>query len=134
MLGKRCALTPSALRNLRTLPLKMSSFIIASFAAPNARSAAPCRTKPSVGAPAVLNHSRTLSQGDRGAPCNGSLNFTEPTLGFFARFPVSNETRVYPNGSQVDQGVARKAQPEPEGEMEETETPADPEAPLFLIR
>src|SRR5262249_27466829 len=69
-----------------------------------------------------------------GAPCNGSLNFTEPTLGFFARFPVSNETRVYPNGSQVDQGVASKAQPEPEGEMEETETPADPEAPLFLIR
>jgi hypothetical protein len=69
-----------------------------------------------------------------GAPCNGSLNFTEPTLGFFARFPVSNKTRVYPNGSQVDQGVARKAQPEPEGEMEETETPADPEAPLYLIR
>jgi len=51
-----------------------------------------------------------------------------------ARLPVSNETRVYPNGSQVDQGVARKAQPEPEGEMEETETPADPEAPLYLIR
>jgi len=32
----------------------------------------------------------------------------------------------------VDQGVARKAQPEPEGEMEETETPPDPEAPLYL--
>ena len=65
--------------------------------------------------------------------CNAGFNFTEPTLGFFARFPVSNETRVYPNGSQVDQGVASKAQPEPEGEMEETETPADPEAPLYLI-
>jgi hypothetical protein len=34
----------------------------------------------------------------------------------------------------VDQSVARKAQQEPEGEMEETETSADPEAPLYLIR
>ena len=51
-------------------------------------------------------------------------------LGFWSQM----KTRVYPNGSQVDQGVARKAQPEPEGEMEETETPADPEAPLYLIR
>src|SRR5260370_23773545 len=41
--------------------------------------------------------------------------------------------RSAPNGSQVDQGIARKAQPEPEGEMEETETPADREAPLCLI-
>src|SRR5215831_20284293 len=30
----RCALTPSILRNLRMLPLKMSSFMIASFADP----------------------------------------------------------------------------------------------------
>ena len=33
----------------------------------------------------------------------------------------------------MDQGVARKAQPEPEGEMEKTKTPADPEASLYLI-
>jgi hypothetical protein len=38
------------------------------------------------------------------------------------------KTRVYPNGSQVDQGVARKAQQEPEGEMEETETAVAAEA------
>jgi hypothetical protein len=38
-------------------------------------------------------------------------------------------TRVR-NGSQVDQGVARKAQQEPEGKMEETETAAAAEAPL----
>jgi len=26
--------------------------------------------------------------------CNANFNFTEPTLGFFANLPVSNETRV----------------------------------------
>jgi hypothetical protein len=33
------------------------------------------------------------------------------------------------NGKQVDQGIARKAQQEPEGEMEGTETAAEGEAP-----
>jgi hypothetical protein len=33
------------------------------------------------------------------------------------------------NGKEVDQGVARKAQQEPEGEMEGTETAAAEEAP-----
>jgi len=37
-------------------------------------------------------------------------------------------TNEYGNGSQVDQSVARKAQQEPEGEMEETETAAAAEA------
>ena len=32
------------------------------------------------------------------------------------------------NGKEVDQGIARKAQQEPEGEMEETETAAAAEA------
>jgi hypothetical protein len=32
----------------------------------------------------------------------------------------------------VDQGVARKAQQEPEGEMEKTETPGAAEAPAYL--
>src|SRR5258706_11920502 len=45
---------------------------------------------------------------------------------------TSANARIIPNGSQVDQGIARKAQPEPEGEMEETETPADRKAPLCL--
>jgi hypothetical protein len=35
----------------------------------------------------------------------------------------------YTNGKEVDQGVARKAQQEPEGEMEGTETAAAAEAP-----
>jgi hypothetical protein len=34
------------------------------------------------------------------------------------------------NGSQVDQGLAGKAQQEPEGEMEETETSGAAEAPI----
>jgi hypothetical protein len=34
----------------------------------------------------------------------------------------------YTNGKEVDQGVARKAQQEPEGEMEGTETAAAEEA------
>ena len=33
------------------------------------------------------------------------------------------------NGKEVDQGIARKAQQEPEGEMEGTETAAEGEAP-----
>jgi len=33
------------------------------------------------------------------------------------------------NGKEVDQGIARKAQQEPEGEMEGTETAAAAEAP-----
>jgi len=33
------------------------------------------------------------------------------------------------NGKEVDQGIARKAQQEPEGEMEGTETAAEAEAP-----
>jgi hypothetical protein len=37
------------------------------------------------------------------------------------------------NGSQVDQGLAGKAQQEPEGEMEETETSGAAEAPAYLI-
>jgi hypothetical protein len=32
----------------------------------------------------------------------------------------------------MDQGVARKAQQEPEGEMEKTETPGAAEAPAYL--
>jgi hypothetical protein len=32
----------------------------------------------------------------------------------------------------VDQGVARKTQQEPEGEMEKTETPGAAEAPAYL--
>jgi len=32
----------------------------------------------------------------------------------------------------VDQGVARKAQQEPEGEMEKTETPGAAEVPAYL--
>jgi hypothetical protein len=35
------------------------------------------------------------------------------------------------NGSQVDQGLAGKAQQEPEGEMEETETSGAAEAPAY---
>jgi hypothetical protein len=41
---------------------------------------------------------------------------------------LTTETRAY-NGIQVDQGVARKAQQEPEGEMEGTKTAAAAEAP-----
>jgi hypothetical protein len=37
------------------------------------------------------------------------------------------------NGSQMDQGLAGKAQQEPEGEMEETETSGAAEAPDYLI-
>jgi hypothetical protein len=36
------------------------------------------------------------------------------------------------NGKEVDQGIARKAQQEPEGEMEGTETAAAAEALLAL--
>jgi hypothetical protein len=43
----------------------------------------------------------------------------------------SNE---YANGSQVDQSFARKAQQEPEGKMEETETAAAAEALSVAIR
>jgi hypothetical protein len=64
----------------------------------------------------------------------GHCNFTELTPRFFANLAARCPTNEYGNGSQVDQSVARKAQQEPEGEMEETETPADPEAPLYLIR
>jgi hypothetical protein len=38
----------------------------------------------------------------------------------------------YYNGKQVDQGIARKAQQEPEGEMEGTETAAAAEATQAL--
>jgi len=39
------------------------------------------------------------------------------------------QPKVGYNGKEVDQGVARKAQQEPEGEMEGTETAAAAEAP-----
>jgi hypothetical protein len=39
-----------------------------------------------------------------------------------------NRKWIY-NGKEVDQGIARKAQQEPEGEMEGTETAAAAEAP-----
>jgi hypothetical protein len=45
-----------------------------------------------------------------------------------ANLPAHCPTNEYGNGSQVDQSVARKAQQEPEGEMEETETAAAAEA------
>jgi hypothetical protein len=41
---------------------------------------------------------------------------------------LNHSNRAY-NGIQVDQGIARKAQQEPEGEMEGTETAAEAEAP-----
>ena len=47
---------------------------------------------------------------------------------FFANLPAHRPTNEYGNGSPVDQSVARKAQQEPEGEMEETETAAAAEA------
>ena len=48
---------------------------------------------------------------------------------FFEKWPPINQS--CPNASQVEQGVARKAQQEPEGEMEETETAAAAEAVGF---
>ena len=46
--------------------------------------------------------------------------------------PGAGKTRDYNgkavNGKEVDQGIARKAQQEPEGEMEGTETAAAAEA------
>jgi len=39
------------------------------------------------------------------------------------------QPKWYTNGKEVDQGVARKAQQKPEGEMEATETAAAAEAP-----
>ena len=39
------------------------------------------------------------------------------------------QPKVGYNGKEVDQGLARKAQQEPEGEMEGTETAAAAEAP-----
>jgi hypothetical protein len=40
----------------------------------------------------------------------------------------------YYNGKEVDQGIARKAQQEPEGEMEGTETAAAAEATQALAQ
>jgi hypothetical protein len=44
------------------------------------------------------------------------------------RVGALNRKRVL-HGKEVDQGIARKAQQEPEGEMEGTETAAAAEAP-----
>jgi hypothetical protein len=49
-------------------------------------------------------------------------NFTELTIRFLANLAAPPPLNGYANGSQGDQSFARKAQQEPEGELEETET------------
>jgi hypothetical protein len=58
----------------------------------------------------------------------GHCNFTELTLRYLANLAAPLLLKRDANGSQVDQSFARKAQQEPEGEMEETETAAAAEA------
>jgi hypothetical protein len=50
-----------------------------------------------------------------------------PPVRVTARVGALDRKWIY-NGKQVDQGIARKAEQEPEGEMEGTETAAEAEA------
>jgi hypothetical protein len=63
-----------------------------------------------------------------GAPCGRRRGKSWPVVREPRRVGALNRKWVY-NGKEVDQGIARKAQQEPEGEMEGTETAAEGEAP-----
>ena len=61
-------------------------------------------------------------------PCGRRRGKSWPVVREPRRVGALNRKWVY-NGKEVDQGIARKAQQEPEGEMEGTETTAEGEAP-----
>jgi hypothetical protein len=61
-------------------------------------------------------------------PDNLRYGSTGPSFCLAAGRALTYRSKRTSNGKEVDQGIARKAQQEPEGEMEGTETAAAAEA------